>query len=318
MTFTRPYRIGAAVAAVVLLVAVGLYLPRRGASPWRIWDMRAGMPFSTLNAQSVLNQHHAYTCTPLYAGANRCTVDVQNGRVTLTALVDSTGRVISLTFDRGPYGYGSRDDAARVVFLGEIARLKLAWDRIRPGRPDPDMLPAEGHGTRWLTRDGRWLAKLEYVGTDAAPMRIVVQDEPAARRWEESDPALLTSLYVAGLAWRLPRASRTTALVPAVDSAPARILVGLQADLQSMILAQEVFFAENNRYANVATELRLRFSDGAEIAIAPLDGGWSAVATHPLAPGRGCAVWSGYGVQPPTTPGGRLVQEQRKPLCDPS
>src|SRR5919198_3035576 len=57
-------------------------------------DMRAGLRFDVLRDAAAKESAKQYECVPLWAKARRCTVPIDPG--TLTAIVDSTDRVIRL------------------------------------------------------------------------------------------------------------------------------------------------------------------------------------------------------------------------------
>jgi hypothetical protein len=84
-----------------------------------------------------------------------------------------------------------------------------------------------------------------------------------------------------------------------------------------LVVAQEAHFADVGRYASTPGSLHLEPDVGVEIVITRAnERGWSAVLSHPGAPGRGCAVWVGKVLSVPVTPAGRIPTRQAEAVCD--
>ena len=99
-------------------------------------------------------------------------------------------------------------------------------------------------------------------------------------------------------------------------------LMRMRSDLRNLMSAQEVHYAEQLRYAgptadaNQVAALHYRAAGDVIVRVDEAsDRGWSAVASSAALPGRGCAIFIGE-VEPPTTPGGRIVTEEGLPQCD--
>jgi type IV pilus assembly protein PilA len=72
-------------------------------------------------------------------------------------------------------------------------------------------------------------------------------------------------------------------------------LATMKSELGSLRIAQEAFWAENQAYTTDTTQLDWNGSGAIKLALASADplGGFSAVATHALAPSLSCATFVG-------------------------
>lgn len=83
---------------------------------------------------------------------------------------------------------------------------------------------------------------------------------------------------------------------------------GLKSDLRNYVVAQEVFFVDNNRYAGsirslAHSEFRYRTSPGVTVVLLTVsDQGHSAIAIHEELPDYACAIRVGN-VPPPLNDG---------------
>jgi prepilin-type N-terminal cleavage/methylation domain-containing protein len=79
--------------------------------------------------------------------------------------------------------------------------------------------------------------------------------------------------------------------VPRFRQFKARAYIAtMQSDLGNLKIAQEVYWAEHQKYATDTTSLEIRISTNVAIAITSQDaiGGYTAVATHSNVPGQQC------------------------------
>jgi prepilin-type N-terminal cleavage/methylation domain-containing protein len=84
--------------------------------------------------------------------------------------------------------------------------------------------------------------------------------------------------------------------VPRFRGYKARAFIAtMQSDLGNLKIAQEAYWAENQRYATDTTSLELRISANVAIAITSQNvvGGYTAVARHVNVPGQQCQMSMG-------------------------
>jgi hypothetical protein len=89
----------------------------------------------------------------------------------------------------------------------------------------------------------------------------------------------------------------------------------LRSDLRNMVLAQESFYADHNRYAKSTSELMgedlYEASEGVTVVvILSSERGWNGVAVDERIPGLVCGVWVGM-PGPPLDDGA----EEGEPTC---
>jgi hypothetical protein len=209
-------------------------------------------------------------------------------------------------------------------------RITAEWDRHGDSRPDPE---DAGIGRRWLTEDGRWLAFTRYGDASArqAPTLFAIMDEPATRRFRERDPGMLALMREWGLA-PMPTPEEASEEMRLLEPpAPPPEPEGVEGDsaaavrsamrdlaraLRTLVFAQEAYFSEHMRYATAPSALRLDLVRGASVEIVEAsDRGWSARATHAVAPDRSCVVHVGDAALLVTLRG-RPVARDAEPRCD--
>jgi hypothetical protein len=79
------------------------------------------------------------------------------------------------------------------------------------------------------------------------------------------------------------------------DAVYAAAYGDMRADLRNLIMAQEMYWKANHRYASSTSDLaayNTRGTDRIEIARVNADG-WTAKASAAAAPGRSCVIWAG-------------------------
>jgi type IV pilus assembly protein PilA len=86
-------------------------------------------------------------------------------------------------------------------------------------------------------------------------------------------------------------------------------LASMKSDLRNLATAEEGYFYAFSVYTADQSQLKFAASPGVTIAIPAADAsGWSATATHPLAPAVTCAVYfGGAGAPSPATVEGRIA-----------
>ena len=72
-------------------------------------------------------------------------------------------------------------------------------------------------------------------------------------------------------------------------------LAAMRTDLGHIRIAEESYFAENQRYGTDTTSLEAHSTSNVRIALSSVDpiSGYSAIATHTLLPGQQCATYTG-------------------------
>jgi len=97
--------------------------------------------------------------------------------------------------------------------------------------------------------------------------------------------------------------------------------------LTAMVAEQEKFYSDNGRYSNNgykvagnATRENASFQTVQVQVLSAGKKGWSAIASHPDAPGKSCVIYVGYRSAIPIIPRTRLeaidATAEAKPACD--
>ena len=309
---------------VLVLGGCGSQSIRRRESPFRLFgrdDMRAGLPFRTLEAAAKNESVRQYQCVPLWSGARRCSLAVETGL--LAAIVDSTQRVIRLV---AASDTGSRDryDVHGLLIFRDVVRdTRAAWDSV--GTLYRDGMDADTPQLRWLDPTHRWGGSLWYSRAHRADVRsspaamdaelavslpesITVTDMPAYTLWMERQPPNPAPKPIA------------SPLKVAVGAPPTRddLLTMLRSDLRALTIAEEGVVHATGNYETQLERLPFTRSDGVVLQLVhATPDGWGAVATHPSLPSVSCVVFAG---NVPTTPMTRREGRRGSPgevVCDP-
>lgn len=295
---THPRRGGPAVArpivACVTLVALagGCSEPE---SPFRMWDMRIGMPFTELDSISLHDQQARFTCARSLLGYRTCSVPLRGSPGRMDALVDSTGRVVELTFRTGVTTLasnitmdGGRSYDMLMGLINESMRLTSEWSEVTDS--DTVFSPEVGWTETWL--EGRWKAQAVWQGTGQPNILSIADTEEAHAH------ALAVARAEAG--GGLPG-----------GAGPGReTLEPVLGELRRLVEAQRVYRERTGGHADALSALHFipREDVVVEIGAARTAGwwarGWSGEGTE-------CLVWDGV---PPPRPGGFEGQEG-EPVC---
>ena len=294
-----------------LISAVGCSRAETRRSPFALFarnDMRAGLSFDALREAAKNESVKQYDCVPLWAKAQRCTVEIQNG--TLTAIVDSTGRVLRLV--------GAPDATVRMGvnvhgqlnFRDMVRDLRASWDSVGTmSRNDDDPLAPQLY---WVEPSHRWGASLWYsrvrradvpLASEGArnaelsmsvPESIGVTDLPAYTLFTQSHPPAIVAIAEA------PRPIVSSAL-PSPPSSDD-IITMMRSDLRAITIAEESALHKNGVYETTLERLQLTSSPGVRVELVhPTGDGWTAVATHGALPEMSCVVYAGDVSPLPTT-----------------
>jgi hypothetical protein len=284
-------------------------------------DMRAGLRFDVLDQAANKESVKQFECAPLWAGARRCILGIDTG--TLTAIVDTSGRVIRLVASPGAALHNGMNLHDLYIFRDVVRDTRSAWDSA--GVLHRDGIEGDTPELRWLDPTRRWGGSLWYsrahradvprssaAATDAElamslPESLGVTDLPAYALFTERRPSPPDA-----------KPEPTTPVVT-VQAMPSRdeVLTMLRSDLRALTIAEESALHTVGTYEARLDHLALTPSPGVRLALLrPTADGFGAVATHELLPGLSCVVFAGDVASPPAT----LKQGRRAPpgevACD--
>ncbi len=75
----------------------------------------------------------------------------------------------------------------------------------------------------------------------------------------------------------------------------------LRSDLRNLVAHQAIYYMDADSYSRDAADLAFTNSDRVTVSIDASSSGWSGTATHAaLGAGRGCSVFYGTGMAPPS------------------
>lgn len=265
-------------------------------SPFRMWDMRVGMPFTELDSISLHDQQARFTCARSLLGYRTCSVPLRGSPGRMDALVDSTGRVVELTFQTG-VGHlisnvqmdGGRSYDMLMGLYNRSQRLASEWRAVTES--DTVFSREVGWTETWL--EGRWRAQAVWQGTGQPSVLSIADVEKA----HEHALALATSESGGGAA--------QPAGAPA-DGPLAPVL----GELRRLAEAQRVYRERTGEHADALSALHFipRQGIAMEIGAARPAGWWARGWSED---GTECLVWDGV---PPPRPGGFEGQEG-EPVC---
>jgi len=304
----------ATLAAASLIVACGSAsdlsdrIAGHRASPFALFgrdDMRAGLRLDALRKVASKESVKQYECMPLWVKAQRCSLAIETGM--LTAVVDSTGRVIRLLASTDPVLRNGINVHGQLIYRDVVRDLRLAWDSVATARLD-DSDP-DSPEMRWIDRTQRWGGDLWYTRLHRAsvprssgaalaaelamslPDSIGVTDMPAYALFAQRRPA--SSPLV-------PRSTKVH--VPSVPPTIEEIIGMMRSDLREITIAEEEALHRTGSYEDDPNRLQLTTSDDVRLQLVePTGEGWSAIASHPRVPGVTCVVYAGNVVTKPAT-----------------
>ena len=180
----------AAALAVVAWKTPG-YVEKRRASPFALWELRAGMRFEQAESLMVREERRRFTCHVIVASSRLCTVQVTGIHGTVRSLVDGRDRIVLLAF---------HPDSASPVMREEGRKVAAQWKLIGPGASEnPDNESPDATITRWTSEDFRWVASMRYDGESTSPTFLKVVDAHAMERIAASGPLARLVLEANGL-----------------------------------------------------------------------------------------------------------------------
>ena len=254
-------------------------------SPFDLWDMQIGMPFAELEAISLDTQESAFTCVTSFGGFRSCSVPLTGTPGRMDALVDSTGRVVELTFTTGSDHLVSNvtgDDGSSYDMLLNLyrasTRLAAEWRDVT--RSDTVYSEESGWIETWRAGEGRWMATIVWQGTG----------QPSVVRTAD---AWKTRAHEVDLAEAEDETDRATSSADEIGPDQA-----VRDELRRLVQAQRAFRERNGRHADALSPLHFipREDVLVEIGAARPAGWWARGWTID---GPECVVWDG--VPPPAS-----------------
>src|SRR5687768_2371281 len=275
--------------------------PSEPSSPFDLWDMKAGMPFSALDSIALHDQKERFECAASHRPFRMCRLQSLGAFGLVEAVIDSAGRAVRISYFPHVESMYSFSDMIAGLQI-ETRQVRARWNRSATAYPDPSYRPP-ARGETWQSRDGRWGAAIIW-GEDGWADEFRVTEVRAVERWNQ-------------LAQKARADSLAAAAAAPVEVAPVRgdpaLLVELaRADLRRMVDAQIAYHDTHQGYADHI--LRMGFSPrpDVEVRVGAADAnGWWARAHHRKLPEHSCTVWMG---RPPRPPAG-LGDTERQPVC---
>src|SRR5687768_1141375 len=164
-------------AILVGIAACGSDGPK---SPFALWDLRAGMPFASLDSIALHDQKERFTCKPSYRNYKDCFSYSRGAFGLVQAIVDSTGRAILISWRPDLVNMAGFMDMQAGLQI-ESRRVRATWNQVVMARPDPAYMAPE-RGETWRSEDGRWGAYIIWSPQGMA-REFKVTDERAMNAW---------------------------------------------------------------------------------------------------------------------------------------
>lgn len=252
-------------------------------SPFALWDMRAGMPFSALDSIALHDQKERFTCKPSYGNYKDCFSYSRGAFGLVQAIVDSTGRAILISW---------RPDIENMAGFGDMMaglqfharNVRAGWNQVVMARPDPAYQAPE-RGESWRSEDGRWGAYLVWRA-GGLPREFRVTDERAMGGWNV--------LAARAVADSMAKAVAEPVVATQERGDVSQLIELLSFELKRLVDAQIVHHDNNRDYADNLAQLQFSARPRMEIVIGGADPfGWWATGTHAQLDGQQCTVWMG-------------------------
>ncbi|HVE78833.1 MAG TPA: hypothetical protein VNA89_08230 [Gemmatimonadaceae bacterium] len=305
-TLRRATVLLAATAAVAACTRYG------GESPFALWGLRPGADLATLHQVIIASEHRSWTCENRPGGFRRCSIYLNGPSGELTALGDSAGRAVLLSF--APVRYGGGFAASDVMLENDVSIMRRQWGRVKGVRPDRALMRDGANEEMFGSPDGRWEARMVTRG-HRLPELIEIYDRraiAAARGAQER--------FAADSAAREASRREAVAVVPAADSVSPAVAAhapALRKALRDLIRAEERYYYRRDTYTADRTALAVSPEAAVTIEVLAADEmGWAARARHARLPGRSCVLWLGQVAAPPATDGERRVGKSGETVCD--
>ena len=212
-------RNGLAVTCLVVLAVGGWTGYRRfeesTLSPFKMWDTRAGAPFSAFEAEAA-EAHRTFQCEPVEGGVRLCEVETGVAGTMRVALDESSRAMI--------VQWRVADSSLRMI--EEARKMAAQWSLVPSHRST-----GEGtNGTRWVSNEGNWSAFMSAFTPSTPPAMISLVDERRLSRTADASATAMLRLAQAGyvgpeaVAAALVRAPGAFAAAARTLGAPGRAL----------------------------------------------------------------------------------------------
>lgn len=187
---SRPY---GAVLGLLVLAAGGVVAyqrhQRNQLSPFSLSEIRAGMPFATLDDQADRGEHRRFSCRTVEAEVRLCELETDGPPGTMRLALDGAGRAMIVQFRV----------ADTTLKMRELARqIAAEWSLVDPRhsqRPRADGTNV----TEWKSADRSWSASMVNEALSTIPSVFVLVDERRLARTLGGSPPILSRLSQAGL-----------------------------------------------------------------------------------------------------------------------
>ena len=270
-------------------------------SPFPLWDMRAGMPFSALDSIALHDQKERFNCRDSYGSFRDCSIRSLGAFGLIQAIVDSTGRAVLISW-RPDLDNMSAFTDMMVGLQMESRRVRATWNTVVMSKPDPAYAPPE-RGESWRSEDNRWGAFIIWSGEGYA-REFRVTDESVMSTWNGLARKALADSMAALAAAPVQTVSNQTD--------PGRLVELLTLELKRLVDAQIVYHDGSRDYADRLEQLQFAARPKFLVAIGGANPfGWWATASHPSLEDRVCTVWMG---EPPAVRA-KLGPNEREPHC---
>lgn len=269
-------------------------------SPFHLWDMKAGMPFASLDSIALHDQKERYSCKDSHGSFRVCSIQTLGAFGVMQAIIDSTDRAVLISWFPASEIMSYNDMMAGLMF--ESQRVRSLWNRVATPFPDPKYRPP-ARGENWTSEDQRWGAAMIY-DRHGMVQEFRTFDQRAINKWDV-------------LAGQARTDSIARAALTAVQVAPTTIDVNLLVDLMHLELmrlvqAQKSFYTRQSDYARELKQLNFSPRPKIDITIGAANpAGWWARASHQSLSDQFCTVWMG---QVPNRPG-NLGPKDSEPSC---
>jgi len=187
---SRPY---GAVLGLLVLAAGGVVAyqryQRNQLSPFSLAEIRAGMPFATLDDQADRGEHRRFRCQTVEAEVRLCELETDGPPGTMRLALDGAGRAMIVQFRV----------ADTTLKMRELARrIAAEWSLVDPRHPQRQRVDGT-NVTEWKSADSFWSASMVNGALSTIPSEIVLVDERRLARTLGGSPPILSRLSQAGL-----------------------------------------------------------------------------------------------------------------------
>lgn len=285
---------------IILLVALTATACAREKSPFALWDMHAGMPFTQLDSIAVHDQQERFTCMATYGSYRQCTLTPRGVPGRMIAVIDSTDRVAIVSFHPDVLHMDMNTGAGLVL---ETEGLRRRWGRVSPASAT-NSADARERTETWYSEDRKFSAQIRWANS-SYPVELTTSDEKRARPYRK--------LQMTAFADSIINESRSSLGGVAGN---ADVLNRVKAELTRLLAAQDAHRARTHRFAATLEQLHFIPRDSIELAInGASDIGWWATGRHAALRARACVIWEGA---PPDTRNAqdvRLGGTAKQPDC---